>query len=34
VGALAYFAAWIIIPEEPLLLAAPAPPSADKVVNT
>ena len=34
-GVIAYFAAWIIIPEEPLLLAAPAPPTAiDKAVNT
>jgi len=32
-GVIAYFAAWIVMPEEPLLLAAPAP-SADKAVNT
>jgi phage shock protein C len=32
-GVIAYFACWIVIPEEPLLLAAP-PANADKVVNT
>jgi phage shock protein C len=32
-GVVAYFAAWIVVPEEPLLLAAPAA-TADKVVNT
>jgi phage shock protein C len=32
-GAVAYGAAWIVMPEEPLLLSAPAP-SADKAVNT
>src|SRR6476620_51604 len=35
VGAVAYLAAWIIIPEEPLMLAAaPSAVSADKVVKT
>lgn len=33
VGALAYFAAWIIIPEEPLMLAAPAA-TQDRVGNS
>jgi len=33
VGALAYFVAWIIIPEEPLMLPA-APSTTNKVVNT
>jgi phage shock protein C len=33
VGALAYFAAWIIIPEEPLLLPAAPPTTPDRVVN-
>jgi phage shock protein C len=32
-GVVAYVAAWIVIPEEPLLLAAPLA-TADKVVNT
>jgi phage shock protein C len=32
-GAVAYGAAWIVMPEEPLLLAAPAP-TQDRVVNT
>jgi phage shock protein C len=32
-GMVAYFAAWIVMPEEPLLLSAPTP-SADKAVNT
>ncbi|MGC2695286.1 MAG: PspC domain-containing protein [Candidatus Angelobacter sp.] len=32
-GVIAYFAAWIVMPEEPLMLPAPAP-SADKVPNT
>jgi len=35
VGAVAYLAAWVIIPEEPLMLAAaPSAVSADKVVKT
>jgi len=34
VGALAYIVCWIVIPEEPLMLAAPVPPTGDKVVNT
>ena len=35
VGAVAYLAAWVIIPEEPLMLtAAPPATSADKVVKT
>jgi len=34
VGALAYVVCWIVIPEEPLMLPAPPPPSGDKVVNT
>lgn len=33
VGALAYFVAWIIIPEEPLLLPAAPPATQDRVVN-
>ena len=32
-GAIAYFAAWIAMPEEPLMLPVPAP-SPDKAVNT
>jgi phage shock protein C len=32
-GVAAYFAAWIIVPEEPLLLSAPSP-TQDRVVNT
>lgn len=32
-GAVAYFAAWIVMPEEPYLLPTPDP-SADKAVNT
>lgn len=32
-GVVAYFAAWIVMPEEPYLLPAPAP-SPDKAVNT
>jgi hypothetical protein len=33
VGALAYGASWIVIPEEPLMLPA-ASPTQDRVVNT
>ncbi|HZU33092.1 MAG TPA: PspC domain-containing protein [Candidatus Angelobacter sp.] len=34
-GALAYFAAWIVIPEEPLLLPVASPqPNQNNVVNT
>jgi phage shock protein PspC (stress-responsive transcriptional regulator) len=33
VGAAAYVVAWIVIPEEPLLLANPAP-GQDRVTNT
>jgi phage shock protein C len=33
VGLLAYFAAWIIIPEEPLMLAAPPSATQDRVAN-
>jgi len=33
VGALAYFAAWIIIPEEPLMLPAAPPATQDRVAN-
>jgi phage shock protein C len=33
VGALAYFVAWIIIPEEPLLLPAAPPAAQDRVAN-
>ena len=32
-GAVAYGAAWIVMPEEPLLLSAPSP-AQDQVVNT
>jgi len=32
-GAIAYFAAWIAMPEEPLMLPVPAP-GPDKAVNT
>jgi phage shock protein PspC (stress-responsive transcriptional regulator) len=32
-GFIAYGIAWIVMPEEPLLLTAPAP-TADKVTNT
>jgi phage shock protein PspC (stress-responsive transcriptional regulator) len=31
-GVLAYFAAWIVMPEEPLLLSSPAP-TPDKATN-
>jgi phage shock protein C len=33
VGLLAYIAAWIIIPEEPLMLAAAPPATQDRVAN-
>jgi phage shock protein PspC (stress-responsive transcriptional regulator) len=33
VGLLAYFAGWIIIPEEPLMLAAPPSATQDRVAN-
>lgn len=32
-GIVAYFACWIVMPEEPLMLPAPAP-AADRVTNT
>jgi phage shock protein PspC (stress-responsive transcriptional regulator) len=33
VGLLAYIAAWIIIPEEPLMLVAAPPATQDRVAN-
>ncbi|HEX4606214.1 MAG TPA: PspC domain-containing protein, partial [Candidatus Angelobacter sp.] len=33
VGALAYCAAWVVIPEEPLMLSAPAP-AQNQIINT
>jgi phage shock protein C len=33
-GFIGYGIAWIVMPEEPLMLSAPAPAAADKITNT